>query len=152
MLTVVDHLFFVYMLCQRYPKLICVIYLGIKSFKNYYITWNHRLFIILLSRNIGSTHTAPNVHDNNDRVHNQIFSLKFPNVNAMIEPKAGSIIYSKINILKQKMPPFNVQHWKIRCNIFWSLENKQQQNMYNAKRMGLRKLGRKISYFLLLGF
>lgn len=66
--------------------------------------------MILLSKNIGNTHTAPNVHDNNDRVHSQISSFKFPNVKDMIDPKAGSITYSKIIMLKQKIPPFKVQH------------------------------------------
>jgi len=64
----------------------------------------------LLNKNIGKTHTAPNVHDNNDRVHNQIFSLKCPNAIDIIEPKDGRITYSKITILRQNMPPFNVQH------------------------------------------
>jgi len=59
---------------------------------------------------MGNTQTAPKVHDNNDRVHHQTFSLKLLNAIDIIEPKNGSITYSKISILKQKMPPFKVQH------------------------------------------
>lgn len=104
--------------------------------KQIVITWNQRLFTILLSRNNGSTQKAPNVQDRKSFIHDQRdFPVleESPNNTVSRYFNSGRTPYSKTKRLHQNTPPFNAQHCKVLFSTLGSLQRRIRYTQQNPQ-------------------
>lgn len=93
------------------------------------ITWNHKLFTILLSTNNGKIHIIPKIIDNSVTIHPPTATPTpglWPNIQFKNTRINGKSAHSNKTMLKPKKPPFKRQHWKIRFKRFDSLKKKRK--------------------------
>ena len=100
------------------------------------ITWNQRLFTILLSRNNGSTQKAPNVQDRKRCIHDhRDFPVleEWPNNTVSRYFNSGRTPYSKTKRLHPNTPPFSAQHCKVLFRTLGSLQRRIKYTQQNPQ-------------------
>ena len=100
------------------------------------ITWNQRLFTILLSRNNGSTQKAPNVQDRKSCIHDhRDFPVleEWPNNIVSRYFSSGRTPYSKTKRLHPNTPPFSAQHCKVLFRTLGSLQRRIKYTQQNPQ-------------------